>query len=210
VSVSTFIAGQLRRPSGVFGRHVVSRILNRGNAAMNEHTLRLLELASDDRVLEVGFGGGDLIARMASVVTHGHIAGVDFSSDMTAFCTRRFRGLVQAGRLALHTADVGTLPHAAETFTKACTVNTIYFWPDPVAALASIRRVLREGGRLVVTFNPPATAGKLPYTKHGFVLYEPDQVRGLLQDAGFRDVEIVAGSSGLGDFFCAAGAASRT
>jgi hypothetical protein len=59
----------------------------------------------------------------------------------------------------------------------------------------------------VVSFNPPATAGKLPYTKHAFALYEPDQVRGLLQDAGFREVEVVAGSSRLGDFFCAAATA---
>jgi len=205
VSVSTFIAGQLRRPSGLFGRHVVSRILNRGNAAMNERTRQLLELVPDDHVLEIGFGGGDLIARMAPIVTRGRIAGVDFSPEMTAFCTKRFRHLVQAGRLELGTVDVGALPHDAATFTKACTVNTIYFWPDPGAALASIRRVLRPGGRLVVSFNPPATAGKLPYTKHGFVLYEPDQVRGLLRDADFGDVEVVGGSSGLGEFFCATG-----
>ena len=210
MSASTFIAGQLRRPSGLFGRHVVSRILNRGNAAMNAHTLQLLELVADDHVLEIGFGGGDLIARMTPIVTRGRIAGVDFSPDMTTFCTKRFRRHVQAGRLQLDTADVRALPHDAATFTKACTVNTIYFWPDPVAALASIRRVLHPGGRLVVSFNPPATAGKLPYTKHGFVLYEPDEVRGLLRDAGFGDVEVVAGSSGLGEFCCAVGTTSRT
>jgi ubiquinone/menaquinone biosynthesis C-methylase UbiE len=204
VSVTTFIAGQVRKPSGLFGRHVVSRILNRGNAAMNELTLRLLELVPDDRVLEVGFGGGDLIARMAAVVTRGQIAGVDFSSEMTTFCTKRFRSLVQAGRLELHSTDVGALPFAAGTFTKACTVNTIYFWPNPVGELTSIRRTLRAGGRLVVSFNPPATAGKLPYTKYGFTLYEAEQVRALLQQADFRDVEVVAGSSGLGEFVCAA------
>jgi arsenite methyltransferase len=204
VSVSTFIAGQLRRPSGLFGRHVVPRILNRSNAAMNKLTLRLLELVPDDRVLEIGFGGGDLIDRIAPVVTRGQIAGVDFSSEMTAFCTKRFRHLVAAGRLELRSADVGALPYAAGTFTKAATVNTIYFWPDPVAALSSIRRTLRAGGRLVVSFNPPATAAKLPYTKHGFALYEPDQVRALLLEANFRAVEVVGGSSGLGEFFCAA------
>jgi hypothetical protein len=38
---ATFIAGQLRRPSGFFGRLVVGRILNRVNAPMNELTLKL-------------------------------------------------------------------------------------------------------------------------------------------------------------------------
>jgi ubiquinone/menaquinone biosynthesis C-methylase UbiE len=203
VSLSTFLAGQLRKPSGLFGRVVVGRVLNRGNAAMNELTRQLLELVPDDRVLEIGFGGGDLIDRMAPALTTGRIVGVDFSPDMTALCAKRFAPLVRAGRLELRCGPVETLPSADGSFTKACTVNTIYFWPDPVGALREMRRTLRPEGRLVVTFNPPATAGKLPYTKHGFTLYEPDQVRALLRDAGARDVELVAGTSRLGPFFCA-------
>ena len=205
MSVATFIAGQLRKPSGLFGRLVVTRVLNRSNAPMNALTLERLDLVPDDRVLEVGFGGGDMIARMALVITDGRIAGVDFSPDMTASCEKRFASLVRAGRVELRCAGVEALPYADETFTKACTVNTIYFWPDPLGALREIRRTLRAGGRLVVTFNPPATAGKLPYTRHGFTLYEAEQVGTLLVDAGFRDVALAAGTTRLGDFFAAAG-----
>jgi SAM-dependent methyltransferase len=97
------------------------------------------------------------------------------------------------------------LPYRDDTFTKACTVNTIYFWPDAAAALREMRRALCAGGRLVVTFNPPATAGKLPYTRHGFTLYEPEQVRALLVGAGFHDVALARGTSRLGDFFAATG-----
>jgi len=203
MSVATYVAAQLRRPSGLFGRLVVARVLNRTSASMNELTAKLLALAADDRVLEVGFGGGDLIARKLPVVTRGRIVGVDFSPAMMALCERRFSTMIRAGRVALHCAHVDALPCASEEFTKAATVNTIYFWPDPVAALAEIRRTLRPGGRIVVAFNPPATASKLPYTQHGFTLYEPEQVRGLLHQAGFRESELVAGQNRLGEFFCA-------
>lgn len=209
MSVATLIAGQLRKPSGLFGRVFVGRLVGRGNAPMNELTRQLLELAADDRVLEVGFGGGDLIARMAPALTRGRIVGVDFSPDMAALCAKRFAALVRAGRLELRCADVESLPYADGAFTKACTVNTIYFWPDPVAVLGEIRRTLRAGGRLAVTFNPPATARKLPYTKHGFALYEPEQVRALLADAGFRDVELVGGTTRLGEFCCAVATTSE-
>jgi ubiquinone/menaquinone biosynthesis C-methylase UbiE len=203
MSVATYIAAQLRRPSGLFGRHVVARILNRTSASMNALTAEHLALVDDDHVLEVGFGGGDLIARMLPVVTRGRIVGIDFSPAMTARCERRFSTMIRAGRVALHCANVDALPRRSEEFTKACTVNTIYFWPDPVAALAEIHRTLRPGGRLVVAFNPPATASKLPYTKHGFTLHEPDQVCALLREAGFRGDALVAGQNGLGEFFCA-------
>ncbi len=203
MSVSTFLAGQCRKPSGFFGRLLVGRLLGRGNAPMNELTCRLLDLIPDDRVLEVGFGGGDLIARMAPALGRGRIVGVDFSSDMIDLCAKRFAALVRSGRLELRCADVEALPYADGSFTKACTVNTIYFWPDPVGAIREIRRTLCARGRLVVAFNPPATAAKLPYTKHGFTLHEPDRVRSLLRDAGFRDVELVGGTTRLGDFCCA-------
>ncbi len=205
MSVATFIAGQLRKPSGIFGRVVVSRVLNRGNRPMNELTLRLLGPAPDDRVLEIGFGGGDLIARVAPVLTAGRLVGADFSPEMTAICAKRFAAWIREGRVELHCASVDALPFADASFTKACTVNTIYFWPDPPAALREILRTLRPGGRLVVAFNPPSTAGKLPYTKHGFTLYEPEAVAALLRDAGFQDVGTTPGTTRLGDFFCATG-----
>ena len=44
MSIATFIASQLRKPSGWFGRHVVARILNRGNAPMNDLTARLRDV----------------------------------------------------------------------------------------------------------------------------------------------------------------------
>jgi ubiquinone/menaquinone biosynthesis C-methylase UbiE len=171
---------------------------------MNDLTMKLLDLALDDQVLEVGFGGGDLINRMAPLVGRGRIVGVDFSPEMTAMCAKRFDALVRAGRVELRCASVEDLPCACDEFTKACSVNTIYFWSDPVVSLKELRRTLREGGRLVVSFNPRATARKLPYTRHGFTLYEPEQVHALLERAGFRDIRMVEGSSRLGPFVCAA------
>jgi hypothetical protein len=46
---------------------------------------------------------------------------------------------------------------------------------------------------------------KPSYTRHGFTLYEPDQVCRLLENARFRDVRMIEGTSGLGSFVCAVG-----
>jgi hypothetical protein len=57
-----------------------------------------------------------------------------------------------------------------------------------------------------VTFSPSSTAAKLSYTRRGFTHYEPEQVRTLLGDAGFRDAALVSRRNQLGEFFCATGA----
>jgi arsenite methyltransferase len=198
-----FIAGQLRNPSGAFGRYVMPSFFNRSSAAINQRTLASLALEPGDRVLEIGFGSGELIAHVEPFVPQGCVAGVDFSPDMVAACEKRFAPLVRAGRVELRCAMAEELPYADGRFTKACTVNTVYFWPDPSVPLGELWRVLDDGGRLVVGFSIPAAIRRLPFTRHGFTLYEPDQMSGLLEAAGFGDVRMVPGSGRRGDFMCA-------
>src|SRR5512144_1259378 len=117
-----FVAGQLRNPSGAFGRYVMPGFFNRSSAAINQTTLAALALEAEDRVLEVGFGGGELIANIEPFVPEGSVAGVDLSPDMVAACTKRFASLVKAGRIELNCAGAEELPYTDGRFTKACTV----------------------------------------------------------------------------------------
>jgi SAM-dependent methyltransferase len=130
---------------------------------------------------------------MARIVTRGHITGADFSIDAVEVCRKRFDTLIGAGTIELLCAGVESLPFHADSFTKACTVNTIYFWPDPLAALGQIRRVLKENGTLLVCFSPRSEMEKQYFTRHGFTLFEPEEVKTLLSNAGFRDVQLVFG-----------------
>jgi arsenite methyltransferase len=122
---------------------------------------------------------------------------------MVAVSAKRFASLTQTGRAEFRCADAERLPYGDDSFTKACTVNTVYFWPDPAVPLKELWRVLRPGGRLVVSFSPAAALKKLPVTKHGFTLYEPDDMRRLLGDAGFGGIEMIPGSGPRGHFLCA-------
>jgi arsenite methyltransferase len=200
-----YIGSQLRKPSGFFGRHLTSRYLNWINKDLNRQTLASLSLTPGDTVLEVGFGAGDLISRIAAVLVDGSIAGVDFSPEMVDVCTKRFGPLIAAGRLELRCASAESLPYAADHFTRVCTVNTVYFWADPARCMRELRRVLRAGGRLVVGFVPRSTVGNGSATQYGLTLYDADEMRRVLERAGFRDVEIISGTDRRGEFICAVG-----
>ena len=51
----------------------------RMNADCGAWVIDLLEIAPDDRVLELGFGPGVVIQRLAKLAAAGHIAGIDLS-----------------------------------------------------------------------------------------------------------------------------------
>jgi ubiquinone/menaquinone biosynthesis C-methylase UbiE len=201
-----FMAAQFRRPSGRFGRVIIGPLLNRSNARENQYVLASLQLAADDRVLEVGFGGGELIAGMLSALPHGHVSGADFSSEMVGFCSKRFTQEIAAGTVDLRQAVIEDLPFPEASFDKVCTVNTLYFWQQPEAAAAELFRVLATGGRLVVGFAPRAMLERLPWPRHGFKLYEAEEVAALLSQAGFTYMETLELEEPEGTFLCAVAA----
>lgn len=185
-----FLAAQARKPSGLIGRLLMGRLFNWSNDEINTHTVEALDVQRTDQVLDVGFGGGRALEQMVSSVDGGRIVGVDLSDTMVEQARQRFQASIQSGTLEVLQADVMDLPLESDTFDKACTVNTIYFWPDPAACLREIRRVMKDGGRLVVAFRSRDKMENLPIAQHGFTLYAPDEVRALLEQAGFHDAHI--------------------
>lgn len=186
--VAKFLAGQLSNPSGIFGRLILAPLWNRRNSALNDAVFDSLDLRPHDRVLEVGFGGGYLLGRMLKVAADGFFAGVDISPEMVAFCERRYRPLVAAGRLELKCAKAEALPYEAAYFNKACTVNSIFYWEDAQRAISEMWRVLEEDGRLVICFTCKECLEDKSFARHGVATYEAEEVRQMLQSAGFREI----------------------
>jgi ubiquinone/menaquinone biosynthesis C-methylase UbiE len=119
-------------------------------------------------VLEVGFGGGGLLAMILDA-TEGDVAGVDLSEAMVARARRRF---AKVTRLRLHVGSVDATAAADASVDKACSVNNIYFWPDPEAAMDELARVIRPGGGWPIAFEPPEELRKWPGHRFGFRLFE--------------------------------------
>ncbi len=145
---------------------------------MNALALACLELERDDWVLEVGFGGGGLL-RSLLLGTRGEVfGGGPFRTMLIARARDRFARDVRRGRLHLYQASVESLPLPPATVTKAVSVNSLYFWPDPAAALAELARVVKPGGRLAIAFEPAAELRKWPGHRFGFRLFEVAEVEG--------------------------------
>lgn len=156
---------------------------------MSRLALEVLEPGAGERVLEIGFGGGALLRTLEA--RGAKASGVDLSEAMV----RRARGM------DVHLASAESLPFAAGTFDKAVSLNSIYFWPDPQAAIAELARVLRRGGRLVLGFEPPEELRRWPGHRFGFRLFEVGEVRDMLEQAGFGLIDERWGSGRRPDHF---------
>lgn len=185
----TWIARQSAKPSGAIGR-VIAWIMARETAELNDHAVRLLSLKPSDSVLEVGFGHGHTVERIAAAVPRGRVAGIDHSEAMTRLATQRIRRAAPAVCVDLRTGDCASLPFASHLFDKALSVHTIYFWIDPLACLREVRRVLRPGARFVLGFTPSGSSRSAGFPADVYTFYDDEEVRALLTDAGFESVEL--------------------
>ncbi len=154
--------GQPGRPSGVVGR-LLGHVMARDNDPMNALAVECLAPGPTDRVLEVGFGPGCGLARLAAAAPQGRIDGIDHSELMVEAARRRNWRAVESGRVAPRLANVDALPYEDAAFDGVMAVNNHQFWPEPVAALREVARVLRSGGRLVVAIRARSPEGRLRY-----------------------------------------------
>lgn len=199
--ISKFVARQLARPTGFIGRYLIAPLLNRANAKHNQLVFDSMSIAASDRVLEVGFGGAALLEKIAATACDGLVAGIDPSEDMVLSAASRLSKHVACGRLRLEVGSVDRLPYADAHFDKACSVNTIYFWPELSDGLAELHRVMRPGARLVLGFTCHHEMRKAQLHRRGFALYSPDELSAALARQGFRPAEPVSGSGLSRAFF---------
>ena len=149
--VKTYLlGGQHGHPRGIIG-YMLGEQMVRQHVPETLWTIALLNIQPEDQVLELGFGAGRAIELVAAQVLRGHVSGIDISQAMVLAASRRNAKAIKTGRVTLRQGDLTLLPFPDNHFDKLFSIQTMYFWPDPLRALAEIFRVLKPGGIVVVT-----------------------------------------------------------
>jgi len=117
-------------------------------ASVDPALFRALRLRPGLRILDVGCGSGEpalTIARM--VAPRGSVLGIDLSPHMLTIARRRARDH-RVGNARFRAGDIGRVRLPAPRFHGVVSRFGLMFVDDVEAALASIRRALRPGGRV--------------------------------------------------------------
>jgi SAM-dependent methyltransferase len=115
-----------------------------GSLDLGAEIAAALALGPGDALLDVACGTGEQLARWSQIVgPRGRAVGADFSPEAIAIAsTRVAEALV---------ADAAAIPLDDSSFDALCCNYAIYYFDDVPRALREWRRLLRPGGRLVVT-----------------------------------------------------------
>lgn len=160
------------------------------NRHITQLSVEALCPAENDVVLEIGMGvarQAEMILQSASGVRYW---GVEMSTLMLDQALAIHREWVEAGKVAFHFSDGTKLPFADKTCDKIFTVNTLYFWEEPIAYLHEIQRVLTDNGVFCLTFASADFMKKLPFSGYGFNLYSVDEVLEMFQQTDFTIREV--------------------
>jgi SAM-dependent methyltransferase len=155
-------------------------------------------------VLELACGTGIVTQRLRERVdSNFRLVATDLSEAMLAYARNKVKG-----KIDWRLADAAALPFKDETFGAVVCQLGVMFVPDKPKLFAETRRVLTEGGMLLfntwdrLELNPHAKAAsevllalypgdaEMDFTKIPYGFNDEAMIRGLLDGARFRGIEI--------------------
>ena len=178
-------------PAGDAGRDMILR-MNREHGPLRAWGFAHVPVGRS--VLDVGCGAGAALRELAAQYPEAMLTGCDISPLAVETATTLNEDLVKAGRMRFLRCGVPDLPFADGAFDTVFSVESLYFWPDQVAGLREIRRVLAPGGYFATALEMAGGAmneRQLAIVEHlKMRCPDLDELRGLLLEAGFADVTV--------------------
>jgi ubiquinone/menaquinone biosynthesis C-methylase UbiE len=179
-----------------------------GPAIADPWTRVLLEYAAPqpgERALDVACGTGSVARHVAPMVgTNGKVVALDVNPDMLAMA--RALPAPAGATIAWLEGNAISLGLPDDAFDLVLCQQGLQFFPDRAASVREMRRVLTDGGRVAISVWQAlhrhlvyeallhATARHLGATIDtvdvSFSLWDADELRTLLSDAGFQRIKM--------------------
>lgn len=181
------LAQNLANPQGEKGIEI-GEMMNATNISMTLESIRTLVMEDNQHILEIGHGNAGHLKSIMSLAKNLRYTGVDISETMYNEAKRLNKEFENQADFILYEGK--KLPFQDGTFNKIFTVNTVYFWENPVDFLNEIYRVLKDDGTFVLTFGQRDFMEKLPFTEYDFTLYNNSEMEELISKSHFKRMKI--------------------
>lgn len=179
---------QCARPEGSLGRVMLS-FMNYTHAPLTNWGLKLVNIQDGWTMLDVGCGGGFTIRRLLKRSKDAQVYGIDISEESVAKA-KKVNADVLEKQVFVTLGSAEKLPYDDAKFDLVTAVETVYFWPNLPGCLQEVHRVLKPGGKFAILVEVVDSDSKWTSVVEGMTAYTPEQIKSLLDDAGFAQTEI--------------------
>ena len=180
------------KPKGIGGKIMVN-MMNAGHSSMAEWGFTHIEIRNDYRCLDIGCGGGANVKKLLVKTPYGKVIGIDYSEVSVIKSSKINKAEIENKHCEILQGNVMKLPFRKETFDIITAFETIYFWPDINEAFKQVYRVLKVSGTFMICNESNGENSKEEkWTKiiQGMKIYNSEQIKKSLEDAGFTDIKI--------------------
>lgn len=182
---------QTKKPEGFLGKMMVNGMNGASHSALADWGFGFIKKEKAARSLDCGCGGGANVKRLLERSEKAY--GVDYSEVSVQKSRQTNACAIRSGRCKILQADVCSLPFENDSFDIVTAFETVYFWQNIGKAFSDIYRVLKIGGVFAITNESTGTdktSVKFSQIIDGMQLYTGEDLKALLEKAGFAEIEI--------------------
>ena len=175
-------------PKGRMGRAML-QFMNCCHAPLTNWGLGLVDVQDGWTMLDIGCGGGATLQRLLKRSKNATVYGIDISEESVAKA-KKVNADVLDKQVFVTQGSAEKLPYKDGAFDLVTAVETVYFWPNLANCLQEVRRVLKPGGRFAIMVEVVDNDSKWTDVVEGMTAYSPEELKNMLDDAGFINTEI--------------------
>ena len=165
------------------------KFMNLCHAPLTNWGLNLVDIQDGWTMLDIGCGGGATLQRLLKRSKNAHVYGIDISEESVTKA-KKVNAEVLDKQVFVTQGSAEKLPYEDGKFDLVTAVETVYFWPNLPNCLQEVRRVLKPGGKFAILVEVVDSDSKWTSVVEGMTAYSPQDLKKLLDDAGFTQTEI--------------------
>jgi ubiquinone/menaquinone biosynthesis C-methylase UbiE len=154
------------------------KIMNNAHKNIYHKTLSQMNISKNNKILDIGCGGGEFIKILSKKYRRIKIFGIDISEDAIEIATKNNGN----ENISFIKSDIGKMPFENNYFDIITAFQTYYHWDNIKNNLKEIYRILNNNGILIIA----AEIYKVNY--HMTEYRKEEEIKKLFTEIGFKNI----------------------
>ena len=193
-----------RKPRDDSYGHAMLNRMNDRHRELYKWGLEHVSLDTAEKILDIGYGGGQNIKNMRKIAPNARFWGIDYSPASYKKCSEVNHDGIQEGTVNVEIGSVEHLPYEKDFFSLVTAFETVYYWPNIDQCLRNVYEVLEEKGAFLICNEDCTLEGHEDIADAlDMRFFDTEELEAMLRNAGFRTVHTYR--HGNGSWVCAVG-----